>query len=341
MLVARVSSSYPFQCCFFRIFFVVFFWSKLFLHRKKPVWPQFTLSLQSLCECDVNKECILIEVWDADKNSDDDLVGSVQYSFDEIQRKKEKVLTKAKHGSKSRGNVSIMKCEVLPSMIDFIQGGCNLSMSIAIDFTGSNGDPRDEMSLHNVGPKGKFIGNPSQYQQAIRSIGHIVSVYDSDQMFPVYGFGIATKQYGKWTTHHSMPLNKWVHWQGKTQKQMDTGEVDGIYGVEKLYLKTISKICNDQEFVFSGPTNFSGILKETNQACKESLDYFLQSNKEGQLNYHILLLLTDGAITGSDERTTCDLYVVSYVYDSDYWLCLLNSLIFFVLCWCRFCCMMI
>ena len=133
-----------------------------------PIWPQFSLSLQSLCNCNLNDECILIEVWDTDKDSNDDLVGSVRYTFKELESKTEKLLHKEKHKKKERGRVSVLQCNIQPSMVDFIQGGCNLSMGIAIDFSGSNSDPRDDISLPNVDKNGVFAGKPSQYQSAIR-----------------------------------------------------------------------------------------------------------------------------------------------------------------------------
>ena len=63
-----------------------------------------------------------------------------------------------------------------------MQGAVDMALMCAIDFTGSNGHPDDYQSLHYL--KG---GTPSQYQNAIRQIGNIVSVYDSDQKFPVWG----------------------------------------------------------------------------------------------------------------------------------------------------------
>ena len=56
---------------------------------------------------------------------------------------------------------------------------------MAIDFTGSNGLPTHPTSLHYIDPSGRL----NQYQQAIVSIGNILQDYDSDKMFPVYGFG--------------------------------------------------------------------------------------------------------------------------------------------------------
>jgi len=34
------------------------------------------------------------------------------------------------------------------SFLEYVMGGCHIDLSIAIDFTGSNGDPRSPSSLH-------------------------------------------------------------------------------------------------------------------------------------------------------------------------------------------------
>ena len=69
-------------------------------------------------------------------------------------------------------------------LISLSQGGCELNFVVGIDFTGSNGDPREPSSLHYLG------GNtPNQYTQAITAVGNVIQDYDSDQLYPAFGFG--------------------------------------------------------------------------------------------------------------------------------------------------------
>ena len=56
-------------------------------------------------------------------------------------------------------------------------------MSIAINFTLSNGDPSKPDSLHYFDMKN------NQYLNAITSVEHILENYDSDKFFTVLGFG--------------------------------------------------------------------------------------------------------------------------------------------------------
>lgn len=57
-------------------------------------------------------------------------------------------------------------------------------MIVAIDFTGSNGSPKQPSSLHYMNPTA-----PNQYQQAILAIANILMNYDTDKRIPAFGFG--------------------------------------------------------------------------------------------------------------------------------------------------------
>src|SRR3569623_548749 len=71
-----------------------------------------------------------------------------------------------------------------PNIIDYVSGGCKLNVAVAIDFTGSNGDPRKPGTLHHMDPNSK-----NDYEKAISSILAILEKYDDNKQFPVLGFG--------------------------------------------------------------------------------------------------------------------------------------------------------
>ena len=54
-----------------------------------------------------------------------------------------------------------------------------------LDFTASNGNPRNPDSLHYIA----YGGQMNQYELAIKSVGEIIEDYDSDKLFPTLGFG--------------------------------------------------------------------------------------------------------------------------------------------------------
>ena len=70
------------------------------------------------------------------------------------------------------------------SFLDYIRGGTELAATISIDFTASNGNPRNPDSLHYI-----QYGAMNQYELAIKSVGDIIEDYDSDKLFPTLGFG--------------------------------------------------------------------------------------------------------------------------------------------------------
>jgi hypothetical protein len=75
-------------------------------------------------------------------------------------------------------------CYEKPTFMDYIRGGLQLNLSVAIDFTASNGSPAHNTSLHFIDPY-----KPNQYQKAIMAVGNILLNYDYDKMIPAFGFG--------------------------------------------------------------------------------------------------------------------------------------------------------
>eukprot|EP01084_Bolivina_argentea_P257252 433371_1 len=122
--------------------------------------------------------------------------------------------------------------------LSYLQGATELSLMVAIDFTGSNGFVNDPQSLHYIYEHFK----PSPYQDALRQICGIVAPYDSDQQFPVWGFG--AKFPGRDKVVHDFPLSA------------NGEEVDGVSGIEQAYLTAIKS----SAFQLSGPCCYSPIL---------------------------------------------------------------------------------
>jgi hypothetical protein len=64
------------------------------------------------------------------------------------------------------------------SMLDYIRGGHQISLNVAVDFTASNGEQSKPNSLH-------YRGNTmNQYQCAIAAVGSILDYYDTDHLYP-------------------------------------------------------------------------------------------------------------------------------------------------------------
>ena len=124
-----------------------------------------------------------------------------------------------------------------PSFLSYLQSGWGISLAVAIDFTGSNGDPRLPTSLH-------YLGAYNQYEQATRAVGSILECYDSDKSFPVYGFGGIPRFMNQISVNHCFPLNG----------NYSSPEVVGTEGILALYRQNLASIN------LNGPTYFSHIL---------------------------------------------------------------------------------
>jgi len=159
-----------------------------------------------------------------------------------------------------------------PTFVDYVTGGCELELQIAIDFTGSNGDPRRPGTLHYLHPDGQL----NDYEKAISAVGGILSKYDSDQKFPVFGFGA---KYGG-VIQHCFQIG------GKP-------ELDGISGVLEAYRGVFRT-----GLTMSGPTVFAEVINYAAQTARSKQD---ASQRIGQQAYKILLILTDGAVTDVEQ----------------------------------------
>ena len=152
-----------------------------------PKFPPFKIETQKLCNNDEYRP-IIIEIWDWDSLTSDDYIGSVQKSLHELKNmpKKLQILKKKNNKNKKKGelNILLFKSENVSSFLDYMQAEVDMSLMVAIDFTASNGNPSNTSSLHYISDN-----KPSKYQSAIRQIGNILSVYDTDQKYPVWGFG--------------------------------------------------------------------------------------------------------------------------------------------------------
>ena len=161
---------------------------------------------------------------------------------------------------------------------EFVKKG-NINLEIAIDYTSSNGKPDDKESLHY-----KYGTTPNDYEKAIKSCGDIIANYDSDQLFPVYGFG--GKPNGKDKVSHCFNINF----------NEDDGNIIKIENIIKFYKESLDKV------ELSGPTYFAPVIKKVISNINHDLE-----NKKFENHYYILMILTDGIII--DMKETID-YIV-------------------------------
>eukprot|EP00761_Pharyngomonas_kirbyi_P013138 gb/GECH01013165.1/.p1 GENE.gb/GECH01013165.1/~~gb/GECH01013165.1/.p1 ORF type:complete len:510 (+),score=138.88 gb/GECH01013165.1/:1-1530(+) len=235
---------------------------------KAPRWKPFVLSTTTLCNNDFYRP-ILIEVFDWDKNSDDDKVGELRTSVDALlQNRGDTSFTESEDSSSTVGNLVIKHVHFSEekSFVDYLSSGWELSMVVGVDFTGSNGNPSDPESLHYLSSE------RNQYESAISSVGEILQHYDADKMFPAFGFG-AKLPNGQ--VSHCFPLNG-----------TNDPYCNGINGILESYRNAMSNV------QLWGPTMFSPIIREAAAKARQNAS---------QNKYYLLLMITDGVITDMSE----------------------------------------
>uniref|UniRef100_A0A8D3EDE4 Copine-3 n=1 Tax=Scophthalmus maximus TaxID=52904 RepID=A0A8D3EDE4_SCOMX len=239
-----------------------------------PTWRRFRVPLQSLCGGDVEKSIKVNTLTHTHTHTHVSLnpmcLSSSQAEFECINSKKKQ----KKKGYKNSGVIVIKQCKVVKeyTFLDYIMGGCQINFTIAIDFTGSNGDPKSPLSLHYINPQGY-----NEYLAAIWAVGNVIQDYDSDKMFPAFGFGAQIPP--TWQVSHEFPINF----------NPSNPFCAGIEGVVGAYQQCLPQV------KLYGPTNFSPIINHAAHFGRQALQQKTASQ------YFVLLIITDGVITDMDQ----------------------------------------
>eukprot|EP00063_Salmo_salar_P029663 XP_014004498.1 PREDICTED: copine-2 isoform X3 [Salmo salar] len=248
-----------------------------------PVWKPFTVPLISLCNGDVDRS-IKVLCYDYDNDGGHDFIGefqttvnkmseaqnSLEIEFECINPKKQK----KKKSYKNSGIIILKSCKVERdyTFLDYILGGCQIMFTVGIDFTASNGNPREASSLHFINPLGS-----NEYLSAILAVGQIIQDYDTDKMFPALGFGAQLPP--DWKVSHEFAINF----------DPTNPFCQGVEGIAQAYSVCLPHIR------FYGPTNFSPIITHVARFATQALQ------QETAAQYFTLLIITDGVISDMDE----------------------------------------
>jgi hypothetical protein len=269
-----------------------------------PEWDNAIIELGTLCDGDLDRP-ILVSVFDHESSGKHVHMGQFETSVNTLkQATQTQEAFKLKHKGKEVGTITVVNATVdsveqmaeqmakfsisapatslapfayapidQPNFLDYVSGGCELNVAVAIDFTGSNGDPREPGSLHHISSL------KNDYEKAISTIVGILGKYDPDQKFPVYGFG--------------------AQFNGVVRHCFQCGgeEVHGVDGVLDAYHQVVKS-----GLLLSGPTIFTEVIET---AAARSISAQKEARKKGQQAYTILLLLTDGADSDSEATAAC------------------------------------
>lgn len=241
---------------------------------QNPTWNPFTIRATTLCNGDCERN-IKIDCYDHRSSGSHKLIGTCYTNLRSlmiadqtpmmlINEKKRKA--NPSHGSDGVLKVANIKVAEDVSFLDYIRNGTQLHFAVAIDFTASNGACTDSKSLHYLHPQ-----RPNCYEIALRGIGEIIQQYDSEQLYPAFGFGAKIPPNGH--VSHQFPLN---------------GNPSHPYcsGIEDILHQYRAQVKNIQ---FYGPTNFAPVIHNTAAIA--------HSFQDGKKHYFVLLIITDGIIS--------------------------------------------
>ncbi|CAI2363354.1 unnamed protein product [Moneuplotes crassus] len=240
-----------------------------------PAWNIGEFPVQYLCNSDLDIP-LIFEVWSFQESKDDRIYGRVRGTarhFIETEGEAHSIIKKQ---GNPYGTMTFDKFQLIqrPTMVDYLRSGWIISLSVAIDFTASNGELSEPTSLHYIDPY-----NPtkmSAYESAIYQIGSILEGYDSDRQFPVFGFGAKPRFCGIDEVSHCFHLNG-----------SENPQVEGVQGILEAYRYALANGLG-----LYGPTNF--------EPCLSTMMEFISGRKH-LAEYNIMLYITDGAITDLEE----------------------------------------
>eukprot|EP00934_Nitzschia_sp_Nitz4_P006407 Nitzschia sp. Nitz4//scaffold178_size73299//10038//12047//NITZ4_005692-RA/size73299-processed-gene-0.23-mRNA-1//-1//CDS//3329539101//6397//frame0 len=278
-----------------------------------PTWPEISVDFGTLCD-GKKKSKFRISVKDYDE-SDDSLIGSCVVTAQQLMKAAqsgEAIMFKRPRPTRETGKMFVVAAAVddspeeekeivvepdpvedgedeiiveatddivilpdvpisRPTFADYVSGGCQLRVIVAIDYTASNGDPRKEQSLHHFSKEGM-----NTYESTMSRICNILSEYDSDKKFPVYGFG--AKKNGELSQCFAVG---------------DGGEVEGVDGVLKAYRQAFQT-----GLVMSKPTDVTEVIKMAGATARASLESAQQGENQ---EYTILTIFTNGGLHSVEE----------------------------------------
>jgi hypothetical protein len=255
--------------------------SEVMKDTQNPTWNVARIPLQLLCKDDPS-DPIRLTIWDWNRFTPDEMVGFVETTVNELVKKSMRgvpvfdvMLERKKLFSRGRklkkaGIIKVLKGSILqiPSMLQYISGGCQLDLMVAVDCTVANGDREDEESLH-------FKTNSwlNDYQAAIYKIGSLFDSYGGKQRdYAMWGYGAKIK--------------------GIQHPYFQMGErLRSADDLLKAYDHTLSLENPDLEL---GPTAH---MKHIIQAATYRA---IRSSQERQ-NYSIMVILTTGVIADLQE----------------------------------------
>ncbi|XP_023339051.1 copine-8 [Eurytemora carolleeae] len=235
-----------------------------------PNWKSFQLKVGTLCNGDYERD-LKVDIYDWESSGTHQYMGTFHTNLRKLSEGpgSSNIYDVVSKKGKKDGTVEVQEAriEIVPTFLDYIKGGLQLNFTVAVDFTASNGNPSDPRSLHYRDPSGR----PNQYITAIQSVGEIIQV-----------FIIIIRK------NSSPPIRLSLFVSHEFYLNLSTSPYcSGVDGILAAYFNALYNV------QLYGPTNFAPVIRHVTN--------FAQAHQHDNINYFVLLIITDGVISDMDE----------------------------------------
>eukprot|EP00461_Guttulinopsis_vulgaris_P001182 UN01182 len=264
---------------------LVVYQSEIVYDTQKPDFKPTVVPLGDLCNADLNQKFTVRLMRYTSKKEFEFVGDNKDITVNMIQVQKgglEKKIDLFDKKGKDICDFFFEKAEVITqySFLDYLAGGLDFNLTVAIDFTGSNGDPRSPSSLHYIDPTGN---KKNQYIESLRSIGNILLAYAQKQFVPTLGFGgfvalgDGVNPPAAPVTSHCFPLSL----------RTDMPYANGMEDAVAQYVNAVTNV------QLSGPTYFEPVIRASTVPA-------LRPYTPNYQHFNLLLLIADGTMNDFD-----------------------------------------
>ena len=237
-----------------------------------PWWEPHQLYMTDFCNN--NKQLPLrISVYNYKNSGAHNLYGSVDTTTRNIEMLAGGTLALKDAKGKVKGTITFNQfmMDMRPSLIEYLKHGWQMNVSIAIDFTLSNLEIKDQRSLHRQMRNGEM----NQYEKAIFEVCNVMCKYAIEGSFNVYGFGGIPHYMG-----YKNKVSRLWNLNGE-----DDPRCKGTMEVLKAYQKGIMGT------TLAGPSYFGKLLSHVQEEITGSL---YERGLDANRIYHVVIIITDG-----------------------------------------------
>lgn len=276
--------------------------SAVIKRKRSPKWHErVEVSGQGLGQKSGESDnAIFIEVWDFYKAADHRLVGSCVTNFKDVFKAFQKSIAismdlqpppkpqrkvERKRGGKAAfeeeakqtaGQLTFDKISVQRqyTFLDFVRGGLQLKLIVAVDCTRSNLDPLDPHSPHYL--DGKELNN---YAVTIRALADVIGPYAGDGKYPAYGFGAKVPPTNTICSDCFSLTGDWFFPQVKG--------VDELIEAYKNAMRVVR---------LHGPTKLQRVVEVASDWARPHAEVKTPNSNGVDMKYFVLLILSDGGV---------------------------------------------